>query len=338
MRKHAWIWISLVTVVAVVAGVVGWIGHSAQHAVDKATGNKGGSVIDALRPKPLAGETTGSINILLAGNSYDDPGHGGADLTDSIMVAHLDLKADRVTLVSVPRDLQVDYNGQQMKINAVYVVAGEGMAGLDALSTVVQDITGLQINQRVLVGYNGLRDAVNEVGGIDVTIASSDPRGIYDPTADNLRITNGTHHIDGQTALDLCRARNDTSSVGRAYGLPNGDFDREKLQRMVLTALITKLKNSSALANPVTLVKMFDTISQNVTTDLTVSQIAHLGSLSSKLSGSGAIRGISVEGPSTAPLLVDSTSTSLGDTLLPAAGEGDYTAITKYVTEQINLP
>ena len=37
-------------------------------------------------PAKLRGEDTGHVNILVAGNSADDPGHNGANLTDSIML------------------------------------------------------------------------------------------------------------------------------------------------------------------------------------------------------------------------------------------------------------
>src|SRR5882672_11063592 len=40
----------------------------------------------------LDGEDEGRVNILLAGNSADEPGHGGAQLTDSIMVMSINTK------------------------------------------------------------------------------------------------------------------------------------------------------------------------------------------------------------------------------------------------------
>lgn len=312
-----------------VLGVVGWLGFSLQHAINSATDNQGGSVFDALNPKKLPGEDTGRVNLLLTGNSFDDQGHGGAGLTDSIMVASIDVATKKVTLISVPRDLLVTYQGQNMKINAVYVVAGEGLNGLNALGKVVEQVTGLHIDQHMLVGYNALRDAVNAVGGIDVNITA--PKGIYDPNID-LTLPHGMVHLDGETALKLARARNDPVPGETAYGLPYGDFDRQKSQRMILTALVDKAKSSAALANPVKIVDIFNSLSKNLQTDLTVSQISRLYQLTKN---SGEPTSITINGSNSAPLLTDYNTSSIGDALVPNAGTYNYTQIKSYVASML---
>ena len=313
---------------AIVLGIVGWLGYSLQHAIDSATGNSGGSLLNVLRPQKLNGEASGSVNILLAGNSFDDVGHQGAALTDSIMVAHIDVARRKLTLVSVPRDLLVKYDGSDMKINAVYVRAGEGIGGLKVLGTVVEQVTGLHIDEHMLVGYSALRDAVNAVGGITVDITSPDPRGIYDPNV-GLRLPNGPQRLTGDQVLQLARARNDPVPGKVAYGLPNGDFDRQENQRKILAALIAKAKGSPALANPVNLVKIFDSLSRNLRTDLTVGQVSRLYQLTK--GSKSAITSISIRGRNSAVLLGDYRSASLGDVLVPAAGSYDYSAIRGYV-------
>ncbi|MCA9326357.1 hypothetical protein KC976_02020, partial [Candidatus Saccharibacteria bacterium] len=61
----------------------GWLGFKVLYNTHKLFG---GSVFDVFRSTPLKGESEGRVNILLAGNSADDPGHDGANLTDSIMI------------------------------------------------------------------------------------------------------------------------------------------------------------------------------------------------------------------------------------------------------------
>ena len=317
---------------AIVLGIAGWLAYSLQHAINSATNNTGGSLLNVLRPQKLNGEATGSVNILLTGNSYDDKGHQGAALTDSIMVAHIDITKKKLTLVSIPRDLLVQYNGSDMKINAVYVQAGEGTAGLDALGTVVEQVTGLHIDQHMLVGYTALKDAVNAVGGITVDITSPDPRGIYDANL-NLTLPNGPQQLNGDQVLQLARARNDPVPGKVSYGLPNGDFDRQENQRKILSALIAKAKGSGELANPLNLVKIFNSLSANLRTDLTVGQVSRLYQLM-KGSGSG-ISSVSIRGKSTDLLLADYRSATLGDVLVPTAGTYDYSAIRKYIASQV---
>jgi anionic cell wall polymer biosynthesis LytR-Cps2A-Psr (LCP) family protein len=58
------------------------------------------------------------INILLLGIGGGT--HDGPNLTDTIMLASIDFKADKVTLVSIPRDLWLPDTNQ--KINAAYAI------------------------------------------------------------------------------------------------------------------------------------------------------------------------------------------------------------------------
>jgi hypothetical protein len=60
----------------------GWLGYKAYRNSNKL----GTSLWSLFDNSKLKGEDRGRINILLAGNSADDPGHDGADLTDSIML------------------------------------------------------------------------------------------------------------------------------------------------------------------------------------------------------------------------------------------------------------
>ena len=73
----------------------------------------------------LKADDDGRTNILVFGTSEDDPGHAGADLTDSIMIVSLDQEKKNAVMVSVPRDLWVKYgeaclSGFEGRINVVY--------------------------------------------------------------------------------------------------------------------------------------------------------------------------------------------------------------------------
>jgi len=335
-RRHVWRWV-LAALLVVVLAVSGWVWSRAQNAVNDATEGQGGAAIDILMPKALTNEGSGRVNILLAGSSFDDTDHDGATLTDSIILASMDLETKHVVLISIPRDLWVQYNNRTMKINAVFPVAAHGTQGVQdlgnwrmgmyALGSVVERVTGLHVDQYALVGYTALKDAVDAVGGIDVTIATDDPRGIYDPNTD-LKLPSGQNHLDGTTALKLARARNHKEAGKTAYGI-NSDWGRGDNQRMILMALMQKAKASAALANPATLVSIFDTISVNVRTDLTVSQIRRAYDLSSQAT---AVKSISIKGDETHELLANYADSDTGaDAIIPAAGRYDYSQIWKFV-------
>lgn len=280
-----------------------------------------GTLSDIVSAEALNGESTGQVNILIAGNSADDAGHSGAELTDSIMVASIDITTKKVSLISIPRDLWVSYGGTSSKINAVYV-----NGGMDGLQSVVGDVTGLTINHSMLLNYTALRTMIDSVGGIDVTIDSSDPRGIYDPMI-GFRVANGPQHLSGEQALLLARSRNDPTYDGRvAYGLPNGDFDRQEYQRKIVQALVTKIVHSSAIINPSTLTKLVQAMNGNVTTDFSVGQIRRLYDLGSD----AATESISIRSDANGSvLLADYTSYDGQSALVPA--DGTFTAIHAYL-------
>ena len=330
MKRH---WKKLLIIlglaVLVTLGAVGYFMYSEADKAIKAV-TTSGSAVDLLTPAPLNGESTGVVNVLIAGNSVDDANHGGAALTDSIIVASYNLSAHQLTLVSVPRDLYVDVNGTYMKINAAYV-----NGGMDELATVVQQVTGLTINQRVLIDYTAFRDMIDAVGGIDITIDSPDPRGIYDPMI-GFSISNGLHHLDGAQALLLARCRNDPTYDGRvAYGLPNGDFDRQANQRKIMEALLAKLTNGSVISNPAELKSVIDSLSGNVTTDMTAGQLRRLYDLSKQATST---QNATLRGTDTHILLANYRTVKDGDTLIPAAGIGNYAVIQQYVASLIATP
>jgi polyisoprenyl-teichoic acid--peptidoglycan teichoic acid transferase len=319
--------------------VGGWLGFKFVYNAHKLFG---GNIFSVLTTTKLKGEDTGRVNILLAGNSADDPGHDGANLTDSIMLISIDTKHNKAFLLSVPRDLWVHIpnNGHQ-KINAAYVdgqtddfsAAGYPSGGMGQLEQVVSQNLGITINYYALVDYTALRDAVNNVGGIQVNIQSTDPRGLYDPSIDFathgplVKLTNGVHTLNGEQALDLARARGDAYG---SYGFASSDFERTQNQRLMLVALKSKAVTAGVLANPAKLSSLFDTIGSNVKTDFKLSEVHRLYDITKQISGKN-IQSLSLN-QANGKNLLSSYRTSDGESaLIPAAGLDDFSAIQAYM-------
>lgn len=323
IKKH-WKKIVLTTLAFLLMGA-GVFAYSLYHQADAAVAKitTGGSAVELLKSEPLNGEDTGRVNILIAGNSADDTGHGGAQLTDSIMVASINITTKKLTLISIPRDMWVTINGSSMKLNAVYTVGG-----MDLLQSTVENMTGLTINHCVLINYTAFKQMIDAVGGVDITINSSDPRGIYDPMI-GFSIANGKQHLNGETALKLVRSRNDPTYDGRiAYGLPNGDFDRTENQRKVVQALLAKATTLSTLANPAKLTKLLESLSGNVTSNFSVGQLRRVYDLGKEVSSTDSI---SIRGTDENLLIANYTSYDGQSALIPQAGANNYTAIRSYI-------
>lgn len=298
-----------------------------------------GNILSILTSTKLKGEDTGRVNILLAGNSADDAGHSGGDLTDSIMIMSVDVKSNQAFLISVPRDLyvQIPGTGGHSKINYAYVAGknndfnrdGYPAGGMGELEYIVSQNFGIPINYYALINYSALKQAVDAVGGIDITIKSNDPRGLYDPNIDYstngplVKLTNGVHHLNGRQALNLSRARGDSY---RSYGFSASDFERTNNQRDLLISLKSKAVTAGVLSNPAKLSSLSDAIGGNVKTDFTLGEVRRLYDLTKNVNGSN-IKSFSLNSANGKNLLASYSSPDGQSTLIPASGLDDYTDI-----------
>ena len=123
-------------------------------------------------------------NFLLLG--YGGPPHDGPYLTDSMMVAHVDLVKNTIALISLPRDLWIKLPTKSgtdfhSKINSLYQMGmyestnfpdvNVGKVGTaDLVKSGVKTITGLTIDNIITVDFSGFEKAVDALGGVDVKV------------------------------------------------------------------------------------------------------------------------------------------------------------------------
>lgn len=113
--------------------------------------------------------TGGRVNVLFLGIAGGK--HDGANLTDTIMVASYDLKGNEAHLISIPRDLWLP--SLKSKANAAYQLGLNQDNGLAMAKTVMGNIVGLPIHYAFRIDFRGFVQAVDAVGGIDVSVDNS---------------------------------------------------------------------------------------------------------------------------------------------------------------------
>jgi len=342
--------ISLLVFLAVLsAGYGAWVGWKFVDNAAHIFGWRG--LFSLFWPTHLKGEDTGRVNILLAGNSADDPGHQGANLTDSIMLVSINTKDDTAYMLSIPRDLYVNIPGNgYAKINEAYQdgnqqhfsQSGYADGGMGLLEEVVSQKFGVTIDYYALIDYAALKDAVNAVGGVTIDVQSNDPRGLYDPSIDYatngplVKLTNGEHTLDGEQALDLARARGDAYG---SYGFPRADFDRTQHQRQLLLALKGEATSAGVIVNPIRMGELFDALGKHVQTDIPLGGVRRLYEFSKKIPNdkiqSAALNDANFSGQKHVDLLQSYLTPYGQDALTPAAGVDNYTKIDEYV-QQLN--
>jgi LCP family protein required for cell wall assembly len=332
-----------ILVAVILVGSGGWLGWKFVSNLAKVYGWN--NLWSLLHSTKLKGEDQGRVNILLAGNSADDPGHGGANLTDSIMVVSIDTRTHKAFMLSIPRDLYVNIpdNGYA-KINEVYPdgesdhfsEAGYPSGGMGLLEKVVSDKLQIPIHYYALVDYTALKNAVNAVGGITLNIQSSDPRGLYDPSPDIsngggalVKLGNGSQKLNGVQALGLARSRGDSYY---SYGFPRSDFDRTEHQRQILVALKDRASSAGTLSNPVKLGELADSFGNNVHTDLKAGETRRLYTIM-KAIPSNQITSAGFNDASGKNLLTSYTTRFGQSALVPRLGVDDYSEIDSYVQQ-----
>lgn len=248
-------WSVLAVILVAIGGFALYEYNTVKNAAD--TAYKSGGLGDAENgSKNSVISNSKPIAILLMGTDTGALGRTYKGRTDSIMVAVLNPKTKKTTLVSFERDQQVnlpDYpEHSPSKLNAAYAYGNA-----KELAKVLKKYYNIPINAYVLINMGGLKTIVNKVGGVDIA-------PILSFSYEGYTFTKGeTTHMDGAKALAYSRMR---------YDDPEGDYGRQKRQRQVLSALLKKAESATTLLNS----SFISSLSKQVQTDLTFSDMTSM--------------------------------------------------------------
>jgi LCP family protein required for cell wall assembly len=340
-------WTAIVTVLVLigVGGFVGWRALMAGGSIFK------GNLLGLVQSTPLKEDNEGRTNVLVLGTSEDDPGHGGAYLTDSMMIVSVNQTKKTAAMFSIPRDLYVEYgmacnSGYQGKINEYFNCVNDDWNSQSAeeerlakTRQFVGEIFGMDIQYAVHVNNTVIKEAVDAVGGIDVDIeGSGGAPGILDRNFDwrcnykcyYVKYDNGVHHLDGEHALFLAMARGD---IAPTYGLGNSNFDREKNQQKIILALKDKAISTGSLTNVAKVTGMIDALGNNLRTNFATNEVRTLMKLGIDIKAEN-IQRISLNDSDTP--MVTSANYGGASVVIPVAGAFHYDGIRAYIEHQLS--
>ena len=206
----------------------------------------------------------GYHNIALFGVDARDGQLGRGTRSDTIIIASINLDTQEIKLVSVFRDTYLNLsNDTYNKCNAAYAQGGPEQA----ISMLNMNLD-LDITDYVTVGFGGLIDSIDALGGIEMEIQDAEISHLnnYQLTmAEELGVDytpiehSGKQLLNGMQATAYCRIRYTKGD----------DFRRAERQRDVLTAMVEKAKEASVSS----LKEMVTAILPEVETSLGVNDI-----------------------------------------------------------------
>lgn len=242
-----------------------------------------GQIVDLLRgggnTDKLVGEDLGQINVLLLG--VGGQGHDGPYLTDTMILAQIRPDIGEITLTSIPRDYWSDMpEGGQDKINSAFTYGlGKNMDwenGGSYARQVAEKLSGLQIPYFAVMDFSGFENAVDKVGGLDITIDRTFTDYSYPDSGTGylppVTFTAGTEHMDGTRALEFARSRH-------AAGIEGSDFARGQRQQKIIDAFKQKVLSGNIISDTGKLNSLLGIFAGHFHTNMTPAEIFRIYSL-----------------------------------------------------------
>jgi len=173
-------------------------------------------------------------------------------------VSRIDTQAKTASLISIPRDTVVYYNGKYQKVNATYA------GGEEAVADAVSDLLGVPVDFWMSINLKAFESIVNQIGGVYFTVPVD--MDYEDPYQDlSIHVKAGYQLLNGKQAVGVMRCRS-------CY--PSADIGRSATQRAFLTALV---KQTVTLSNASKVTSLINTFSQYVSTSMPLNDMVYFG-------------------------------------------------------------
>jgi LCP family protein required for cell wall assembly len=203
---------------------------------------------------------------------------GGPIRADVQILMHVAADRSNATLISIPRDTQVDIPectdpetgevypaAESESINIALTHGGPG-----CVVATWWELTGIPIDHFMMVDFAGVVDMADAVGGVPVCVDAN----VYDRKS-GLRLPEGDNIVQGEQALQWLRTR-------QAFE-DGGDTGRAKAQQMYLSALAEELQENATLSDPGQLMDLAEAATNALTVDTELGTVQDLYDLGQDL-------------------------------------------------------
>ena len=310
-------------------------------------------------------QTENRVNVLFLGIGGGK--HDGPLLTDTIIYASIDQKLNKITLISIPRDLWVpDLEATSKKINGAYAYGEEKQknGGLLLMKKAAEEILGQPVDYVLRIDFNGFIKAIDLIGGIDVNVEKSFEDLEYPISGkeiDNCGFTGeefekratssaaveafpcryeqisfkqGMEHMDGTRALKFVRSRH-------AIGSEGTDFARAKRQEIVIKAFRDKIFSLNTFLSPGKLMGLYGVFQDSIDTNIQQSEYDDFIKLAQEMKNAqtnNVIFFYSDPYSEKQGIFINPPTSEAYDNqwvLIPRIGNGNFSEVKKYVECEI---
>jgi len=238
---------------------------------------------------PIQTDTSATNLLIMGSDARSGKGNGGygyvaGERSDTTLLIHIYQGRKSALVVSIPRDSYVTmpkcktpsggYVGPwTTKFNAAFAVGGP----VCTIQT-VEALTGIRINNFVVVDFNAFKTVVDSLGGVQVCFTTP----VYDPIisgvgGSGLNLPAGYSTLNGEDALKFVRAR---ESLG-----DGSDIGRIARQQEFVSSMIRSVKQKGLLSNPSLFYSLANTVTSSLTTSKEFANVRNLESFGLSLTG-----------------------------------------------------
>ncbi|MFC1416943.1 LCP family protein [Streptacidiphilus cavernicola] len=221
-------------------------------------------------------------NILIIGSdtrsgpdsSYGDA-NGGAR-SDTTILLHLSQDRTRAVAMSIPRDAMVHIPACTLPDGGHTAAAfaqfnwAYSFGGTACTIRTVEQLTKIRIDHFMVIDFNGFKNMVNAIGGVQVCLAKP-----VDDRDAKLHLPAGKQTVNGTQALGFVRVR---ETIG-----DGSDTERMGRQQQFLSSLVQKVESNGVLLNPTKLLPLIGAATSAITVDPGLNTLGKLYDLATSL-------------------------------------------------------
>ena len=222
------------------------------------------------------------VNFIVLGLDQRNDALEKTETTDTIMFVSLNIKNQKINIISIPRDLW--FYQINSKVNEIYPLSLKVTNQISFIKDKFQQLTGQPIDHVVVLTTENLIKFVNLIGGVDVVLENGfvdklypNPEYIKNPNSTvskykTVEFKSGLNHLNSDNITEFVRSR----KGGETMETSGTDLARIQRQQLLLEAILNKLKTGQFVTKKLDITSFYQFWNKEVFKDISDVDILNL--------------------------------------------------------------